>query len=333
MNILMVGMYPPNIGGVATHIYYLKKELEKEHNVYVLNYGSSKEKNVFSTYAPKKFRGFSFLLSGIGKIIGIIKKYDIDIIHSHYILPPGLLGLFGKGITGKKLVISAHGSDVNIMMKRRYGGYVCGYVLKKSDYLIANSKSVGKKLEKYNRTEIIYNGVDLDRFYPKNYKREGVTYIGALTKEKSVETLLKAWKNAWIVGDGPERKNLEKIGGIYFGYRKDVEEILNKSRVLVLPSKKEGFGVVLLEAMACGTPVIARDIPGVNEIVKNNYNGLLFKEDSELKHLIEKILEDEDLREKIIQNGLETVKNFTWKNTAEKVLKVYERVLEDSKRI
>jgi len=86
--------------------------------------------------------------------------------------------------------------------------------------------------------------------------------------------------------------------------------------------------MVLLEAMACGTPVIARDIPGVNEIVKNDYNGFLFKKDSELKGLIEKILENENLRKKFVKNGLKTVKNFTWEKTAEKVLRIYERVID-----
>lgn len=333
MNILMIGMYPPNIGGIATHIYYLKKELEKNHNVYVLNYGKSQEDRVFSTYAPKKFRGFFFLSSGGSKILKIIKKYDIDIIHSHYILPSGLLGVFGKFFTKRKLIISAHGSDVNILMKKKYGRCICKYVLKKSDCLIANGKSVAEDLSRYNRVEIVYNGVDLNRFYPKSYKREGVAYIGALTKEKSVDTLLKAWKNPWIIGDGPERSNLEKFGGTFFGYRLDTEEILNESKVLVLPSRKEGFGMVLLEAMACGTPVIARNIPGINEIVKDNYNGSLFEKDSELKGLIGKILEDENLREKFVKNGLKTVKNFTWKKTAEKVLKIYEMVLDYSKRI
>ncbi len=328
MNILMVGLYPPHIGGVATHIYHLKKELEEDHNIYVLTYGKAQEEDVFSTYAPDTFRGFFFLASGGIKISHVLKKCDIDIIHGHYILPPGLLGVWGKKIGRKKLVVSAHGTDVNVLMKKRYTRFLSEYVLKKSDYLIANSTHVAETLSQYNRTKIVYNGVDLDRFYPKNYEREGVTYVGALIKGKSVETLLKTWDNPWIVGDGPERLRLEQYRGTFFGYRKDVEEILNRSKVLVLPSKKEGFGMVLLEAMACGTPVIARDIPGVNEIVEDGHNGLLFKKDEELTDLIERIIENKDLRDKLVKNGLKTVKNFTWTKTAERVLEVYREILE-----
>ncbi|MEA1993391.1 MAG: glycosyltransferase family 4 protein [Euryarchaeota archaeon] len=328
MNILMIGLYPPHIGGVATHIYHLKKELEKNHNVYVLTYGEATDGRVFSTFAPKLGRGLFFSMSGLMKIRKIVKQCDIDVIHAHYILPPGFVGLFGKRLTGTKLVISAHGSDVNRLMKKCYGHFLSGIVLKKSDYLIANSKAVAETLKRYNRTELIYNGVDLDRFYPKNYEREGVTCIGALIKDKGVETLLKAWDDPWIVGDGPERLRLEALGGTFFGYRSDTEEILNKSKVLVLPSKKEGFGIVLLEAMACGTPVIARDIPGVNEIVKDRYNGLLFKKDSELNLLINKIIKKRNLREKLVENGLKTVKNFGWAKTAGKVLGVYKDLLE-----
>jgi glycosyltransferase involved in cell wall biosynthesis len=328
MNILMVGLYPPHRGGVATHLYNLTRKLEKKHNVYVLTYGKSTEKNVFSTAAPTKFRGWFFLVSGGLKISQIVRKYDIELIHAHYILPPGFVGLWGKKMTDAKFVISAHGSDVNTLMKKWYGRIVSEYVLKRSDYLIANSESVAKILRRYNRTTVAYNGVDTQRFYPKGYEREGVTYIGALMKKKGVDTLLNAWNDAWIVGGGPERSRLESLGGRFFGYRDDPEEILNRSKVLVLPSHREGFGMVLLEAMACGTPVIARDIPSINEIVEDEYNGLLFKKDAELKNRIERIVENEDLRKKLIKNGLETVKKFSWEKTVEKVLEVYSTVCE-----
>jgi len=113
MNILMIGEYPPKIGGISTHIYYLKKELIKlNQNIFVLTYSKSLEDGVYYNKLPNRFRGFFFILFGLFKGIYIIRRNKIDIIHSHFATTPGLLGLILSLITRKKRILTVHGSDV-----------------------------------------------------------------------------------------------------------------------------------------------------------------------------------------------------------------------------
>ena len=83
----------------------------------------------------------------------------------------------------------------------------------------------------------------------------------------------------------------------------------------MLVSSYEGFGLVLLEAMASGIPIIASDVIGINSIIKNNYNGILVKPTPEhIAEAIEKLIKNPRLRKKLIKNGLEEVKKYNWDN-------------------
>ena len=111
--------------------------------------------------------------------------------------------------------------------------------------------------------------------------------------------------------------------------------------VVVLPSihtrkgETEGLGVVLLEAMACGVPVVGSNVGGIPDIIKHGETGLLAaeKDPEDLADKILKLLDDKRLRKRVIENGLKLVReNFSWDVIAEKFLQVYKEVMQNGKR-
>ena len=165
-----------------------------------------------------------------------------------------------------------------------------------------------------------WNSVDINKFSSKandSFKKENkledkpiVLFVGNLIKRKNVESLLEAKKVSQsdyylvIVGDGPLFKKLSKkveeenIHDVIFtGSRNEVENIIPSCDVLVLPSYSESFGLVLIEALACGKPVIGSDVGGITEIINNDV-GLLVNPNkvSSIAKAIDTIIGDDDFR-------------------------------------
>ena len=174
-----------------------------------------------------------------------------------------------------------------------------------------------------------------------------VVYVGRLKRAKRPDHALKAFKivkekmpeaELWIVGDGYFRKALERMAfdGVKFFSFLDNEsrrELVRRAWVLVNPSVREGWGLNVIEAAACGTPCVAYDVGGLRDSVKDGETGLLAR-DGDIKALAEKIatvLEDDGLREKLSKNALEYSKQFSWDKTAEQFIKILERVLDEKR--
>lgn len=107
----------------------------------------------------------------------------------------------------------------------------------------------------------------------------------------------------------------------------DLALLYNISSLLLFPSLYEGFGFPPLEAMACGVPVVCSDRGSLKEIVGNSAYIVDPEDPRSIAHGVEQVLTDEILRKELIARGLERSRDFTWKNTAEQVLNVYERIL------
>jgi len=166
-----------------------------------------------------------------------------------------------------------------------------------------------------------------------------VAYVGRLKKAKRPDHVVKAFKSVkeempeaelWIIGDGYFRKDLEKIAGDetkFFGHvsEKDKIKLLSRAWILINPSIREGWGINVIEANACGTPCIAYDVSGLRDSIVNGKTGLLVKENGNVEKLAEtmiRVLEDGDLRDKLNKNALEHSKRFSWDKSAEEFLKV-----------
>jgi glycosyltransferase involved in cell wall biosynthesis len=153
-----------------------------------------------------------------------------------------------------------------------------------------------------------------------------VGFIGRLDPVKRVPDLVRAVVpigervSLDIFGDGPERerirREMEDVGCIALrGAVRRPQEALEQLGLLVLPSEAEGFGLVLIEAMAAGVPVIGTDVPGIREVIQDGVNGLLVPvaDPPALRAAIERVIGDKDLRHRLIEGGLRSVRErYTW---------------------
>lgn len=165
-------------------------------------------------------------------------------------------------------------------------------------------------------------------------------YVGRLKKVKRLDHALSAFSminerihnvELWIVGDGYYRDYLEKkaCDGIkFFGYvshRRKIE-LLKKAWLLIHPSIREGWGLNVIEANACGTPTIAYDVLGLRDSIRNRETGLLVESGDvrALAEMIMKIIENKGLREQFSRNALNYSKQFDWDRAAREFLRILE---------
>lgn len=203
----------------------------------------------------------------------------------------------------------------------------------------------------------IHNGYNPNSFpepayiHRRNYARDDekiVLYVGRMVYEKGPHLLIEAASKLRrddlkfiFVGDGSMKPYLidlsRRLGvadKVYFlGHVSDevLHAIYRLASVAVFPSLYEPFGIVALEAMGAGVPVIVSAVGGFDEIVQNGYNGLKFHPGSsdDLAGAIARLIDDQPLSRSLVQNARALLKNFTWEKAAEETIKLYEGVLRE----
>jgi glycosyltransferase involved in cell wall biosynthesis len=236
---------------------------------------------------------------------------------------------------------------------------------KSATLIVTISKYSLEKIQQHysiesDKVRIIPNGVDVEKFKPAENveasKRQFfldnvpcVLFVGSLIPRKGLHFLIEAAKEIvkvqpatkfLIVGEGPLKNNLTTsteganlLGNFKFLGNLNEHElaaIYGCADAFVLPSTQEGQGIVLLEAQAAAVPVVAFNVGGVSEAVRNGETGFLVKASSsvELAGALLRLLSNRGLREKMGKSGRKFVTaNFTWDICAERMLKVYQEVL------
>lgn len=294
-----------------------------------------------------------FLICFIKSSVNAIKKYKIDIIHAHWILPAGFVGAIVKAYTKKPLLISVHGTDLRIFLKNFFSKMLIKFVLKRADKIITVSEDLKTQILKEfkifkKKVEIIPMPVRKKIFYsPIKWKTpKNIITVGRLDEQKGIIYLLKAiyilikkgYKNIklYIVGEGPLKKSLiqkakkmkisKNVEFKGFIPRYKIPTLLSEAQIFVLPSLQEGFGIVFVEAMLKGLVVCGTCSGGIKDIIEDGITGLLFKEKNpkSIALTIEKILKNKSIAKKIAKNGQEkALKNFTEEVISKKFLREY----------
>ena len=200
---------------------------------------------------------------------------------------------------------------------------------------------------------IIPSGIDIDKIDSTESGTDeihvsDVIFVGRLVGDKHVDVLIRAIKIASdnqhyirciIIGDGPEygtltelSKSLEMEHNITFtGFveEEDVIKYMKASKMMVLPSTREGFGMVAIEAFACGLPVIGvtNKDNAISELINNNINGFMVQLSAEcISERIIELLNDIKLREMMSYNAVETATKYTWDTLADDIEHLYEKM-------
>ncbi len=325
MRILAIGKLT---GGIRQHILSLQKNSRNEY--LLLSYGTSaKESHNTPVLDIYGLRALSFAFLGPVCAVNLIVRKKADAIHAHYILPSGLVGAIASIITGKKLYITAHGTDV---YETRWLDFLKKWVCGRAEKTICVSHSLENELKNMgvDNTKTIYNGAEPEIGKAKKIriKKPAILFAGALTKNKAgmlndIMPITKARNpeiTFYVAGEGNVKIEGAKMLGtlppakLYQYYR--------SADALISCSEYEGFSLVILEAQMAGLPVVARKNSGQEELASDG-RGLLAETPIEFAIGIERILKDKKLRGKIVPKANKFAKKYSWKRAAEETDKVY----------
>ncbi len=291
-------------------------------------------------------------------VLPFIKKMmvnggDFDLIDAHYFYPDGVAAAIIGKVLNKPVVITARGTDINLIPRYFLPRKMITWAAHQSSGIITVCEALKTELinlgVKGKKIKALRNGVDLSAFFPMNRGKMRLKHqitqptllsVGHLIERKGHHLVIQAMKDLpeyhlLIAGDGEESQSLQLLAVTeqvadrvrFLGTLtpRELVEIYSAVDVLVLASSREGWANVLLESMACGTPVIATNIWGTPEVVTTPDAGLLMSERSAtaIVKAINEIMESYPSRETTRRYAEE----FSWDETVDSVSDMFRGIL------
>jgi len=318
------------------------------------DYKTFKLKRIWMNY-PRNFVGAVVfpgrLFLSLVSLIFFARKFKPDLINLHFpddvSLYMWVMTLFSKC----PLIVNIHGNDLHVFSKKLGYKYFINGLVSKSKKVVVNSQYMKNEFDRryprYSRkVEIIANGLDVDaikKVNPKTYFSEPyIFYVGRIVHKKGVDILLKAFKKAdfkgcklVIEGQGELLNNMEKLSedlglnqSVVFSKgtmsQSDKFAYMKGAVLGVMPSRIEPFGIVALEFMAAGTPLVASETGGLKYILRNKETCLFFdnKNADDLSRKMKEMFSDAKLRARLSKRGLEEASKYDNR----KVAKMYENL-------
>lgn len=300
-----------------------------------------------------------FFLTQFLAVIRSLRRLEPDAVHAHWIVPQGIILAAALPFCRKKprSVCTAHGSDVLTLHGRIWPG-LRRWVALRCDHIIAVSGPLRDRLLAdgcpHNKIGVIPMGVDLAAtFVPSEQARSRgeILFVGRLVRDKGADVLLRAMPailerhsgvKLTMVGDGPEKTVLHNVahslgidGQVYFAgalSNAKLPEYYRRAALLVQPSREEGFGLVVVEALGCGCPVVASDLPALRDLIVEGETGRFFRcnDAEDLARMVNDILCDPEGAKMMADQGRRFVLlRYDWKCAAHSYLEALLPALRD----
>jgi glycosyltransferase involved in cell wall biosynthesis len=302
------------------------------------------------------------MYSGIKKLVhALYQGFKFDVIHAHVALPDGFAGIMVKEEYKRPLVVTIHGADLQVTI---YGNAACrealAHVFKEADKVIVVSTKLKKILEGNfgisEKATVLSYGINIDIATIKNTTMSSryagskiILSVSNLIASKGLDLNINAMSRLigkylnlkyLVIGTGPEISFLKKLTCDlnlehqveFLGELPHYEamQYMAIADIFSLPSWREGFGNVYLEAMTHGKPVIACDGEGITDVIKHGENGLLVKpKDVEsLAQAMDFLLANPDKARELGRRAQKLVlENYTWEKNARKYIEIYRELL------
>jgi L-malate glycosyltransferase len=295
------------------------------------------------------------------KMAEVAKREKLDLLHVHYAIPHAVCAYLAKQMVGDqlKIVTTLHGTDITVLGYDHSLSDMIRFGIEQSDIVTAVSHSLVKQtyelLQPNKDILTVYNFID-DRVY---YKKDSahlrseygikpeekvIIHVSNFRKVKRVPDVIKAFDiirkempaKLLLVGDGPEMTIVSQLVEdlnladyvLFLGKQENLEELYSISDLKLLLSEKESFGLVLLEAMACGVPCIGTNIGGIPEVISDGETGFICEVGNveEIAERAIQILSDEQLHKTMAENSIHRVKT---KFNAHAIVQEYEMIYKN----
>ncbi len=306
-----------------------------------------------------------FIAALFVSIFVLVRRVKPDVIHAHWVIPTGFIAVIVGKLLGVPVITTVHGGDA-FSLQSSVLKWVKKFTLTSSSMWTSNTHSTAIAAARgsdIGKPKIIPMGVDVPLFASggRDRQRSGlkerehvILFVGRLVEKKGCDVLIKAFNHVvgrypdkvflWVVGDGDEKQALEGLVenlGLsdlvrFLGIQSNehLPDIYAGADLFVLPSIEdrkgdtEGQGVVLLEAMAGGVPIIASQVGGVGEVIDHGVTGWLVKPSDPvvLGDRISECLNSPHLRAGVRKSAKSNVMSYDWPVIAQRFVELYENV-------
>jgi N-acetyl-alpha-D-glucosaminyl L-malate synthase BshA len=281
------------------------------------------------------FRYPPYDLSLASKLAQVAQMEELDLLHVHYAIPHAVCALLAKQMVGSnlKVVTTLHGTDITVLGQDESISDLIRYAINESDAVTAVSNDLieeTRSLLNISRPiDLAYNFVDKRVYYPRDIQKlrlefarpdeKILIHISNFRPVKRVSDVVDIFAKVCktvpsrmlFVGEGPElSKIIAKVRDLglfdkvsFCGKQDDVAQIISLADVMLLPSEKESFGLVALEAMACGVPTVGSNAGGIPELITHGESGFLadIGDTAAMAGYVSQLLTDKALYNRIVE--------------------------------
>jgi len=314
-----------------------------------------------TNYPPFPHTPYSLALAS--KMVEVVKYHDLDVLHVHYAIPHAPAAYLAQQMLKPSrlgVITTLHGTDITLVGQEPSFYPLTRFAIENSDAVTAVSEYLRAETDRIFKVDrpidVIRNFVDTAVFVPRpdlradNPLREGdtplIVHASNLRPVKNVPRVIEVFARVRaqrpctlaVVGDGPERNPAQRLArklGVaddvrFLGAQESMAEVLAMADALLLPSESESFGLVALEAMSCGTPVVSSNRGGLPEVVTDGETGFLHEPDDVegMAASLARIFDEPGLAARLGDAGREDARSrFCIRCVLDDYLNLYERVV------